>query len=43
MKTWIARRPVHSVLATNKVAELTGIQPRPWQMALEEYVREFIT
>ena len=42
MKSWIARRPVHTVLATSKLENLTGIHPRSWRDAVEEYVREFV-
>jgi dTDP-4-dehydrorhamnose reductase len=41
MKSWIARRPVGSVLATRKYEKLTGAAPRPWQDAVAEYVRDF--
>jgi dTDP-4-dehydrorhamnose reductase len=42
MKNWIARRPVHTVLATQKYEELTGLRPRPWRDAVAEYVRDFV-
>ena len=42
MKSWIARRPVHTVLGTSKYEKLTGKIPRPWQAAVDEYVREFV-
>lgn len=42
MKSWIARRPVRSVLATRKYEQLTGASPRPWQNAVAEYVNEFV-
>ena len=42
MKTWIARRPVHTVLSTEKYQGLSGVSPRPWREAVAEYVREFI-
>jgi dTDP-4-dehydrorhamnose reductase len=42
MKNWVARRPVHSVLATSKVAKLTGLAPRSWEEAVAEYVRTFV-
>lgn len=40
MKSFIARRPVYSVLSTAKFAALTGIRPRPWQEAVAEFVRD---
>jgi dTDP-4-dehydrorhamnose reductase len=42
MKTWIALRPVHSVLDTAKCEKLAGIMPRPWQNAVAEYVRDYV-
>ena len=38
MKAFIARRPVFTVLSTEKLAELTGSHPRSWQEAVEDYV-----
>ena len=40
MKTFVARRPVHTVLATDKYERLTGKAPRDWHDAVAEYVRE---
>jgi dTDP-4-dehydrorhamnose reductase len=34
-----ARRPRYSVLSTASFKSLTGLQPRPWQEALQEYVQ----
>ena len=42
MKQFIARRPVSSVLSTEKFARATGRTPRPWQEAVSDYVRDFI-
>ena len=42
MKSWIAGRPVHTVLSTSKFEKLTGARPRPWRDAVEEYVREYV-
>jgi len=38
MKAFIAKRPVYTVLATEKLTELTGLKPRGWEEAVEEYV-----
>lgn len=35
-----ARRPAYSVLSTERLTALTGIKPRPWPMALREYIFE---
>ncbi len=39
MKNWVARRPVYSVLCTEKFFSLTGTTPRNWRDAVAEYVR----
>ncbi len=36
---FIARRPPYSAMSTEKLQRLTGLTPRPWQAAVEEYVR----
>ena len=41
MKSFIAKRPVYSVLASEKYRALTGVTPRPWRDAVAAYVREF--
>jgi dTDP-4-dehydrorhamnose reductase len=41
MKNFVARRPVHTVLATDKYERLTGKPPRDWHDAVAEYVREY--
>ena len=43
MTSFIARRPIYSVLATEKFQRLTGRAPRAWQDAVEEYVRTYFT
>jgi dTDP-4-dehydrorhamnose reductase len=42
MKNFIARRPVHTVMATSKYERSTGGTPRSWQDAVAEYVRDHI-
>jgi len=39
LKAFIAKRPIYTVLATARFAELTGQPPRSWQQAVAEYVR----
>ena len=41
MKNFVAKRPVYSVLATNRYETLTGQRPRPWQDAVSAFVREY--
>ncbi|MEO5718609.1 MAG: dTDP-4-dehydrorhamnose reductase, partial [Chthoniobacterales bacterium] len=40
MKNFVARRPVYTVLGTEKFARLTGTAPRDWQDAVRDYVRD---
>ena len=39
LAAFVARRPIYTVLGTERFASLTGIVPRPWQEAVAEYVR----
>jgi dTDP-4-dehydrorhamnose reductase len=41
MKSFVARRPVHTVLATEKYAALSGTTPRSWRDAVADYVKSF--
>ena len=40
MKAFVARRPVYTVLGTERYEQLTGKPPRDWHDAVEQYVRE---
>jgi dTDP-4-dehydrorhamnose reductase len=42
MKSFIAKRPVYSVLSSARYKALTGTVPRPWQEAVAAYVREYV-
>jgi len=42
MKSFIAKRPVYSVLSSGKYERLTGQTPRPWREAVAAYVREYV-
>jgi dTDP-4-dehydrorhamnose reductase len=43
MTNFIARRPVYSVLSTEKFAQLTGVKSRSWRDAVAEYVKDYIS
>jgi dTDP-4-dehydrorhamnose reductase len=38
MKMFIAPRPPHTVMSSAKLTAVTGAVPRPWQVALDEYL-----
>jgi len=40
MKNFVARRPVYTVLGTEKYERLTGAAPRDWHVAVADYVRD---
>lgn len=40
LKAFIAKRPVYTVMSTARFTELTGLTPRPWQEAVEEYLKD---
>ena len=40
MKAFKALRPAHTILCTKKLTRVTGIVPRPWQIALREYIEK---
>ncbi|MBA2622609.1 MAG: dTDP-4-dehydrorhamnose reductase [Chthoniobacterales bacterium] len=42
MKSFIARRPIYTVLATEKYERLTGQVPRDWREAVADYVQTHI-
>lgn len=41
MKSFIAARPVHTVMDLTKISGAAGVTPRPWREALEEYLRTY--
>lgn len=42
MKNFIAKRPVYSVLSSEKYLRSTGQTPRPWRDAVADYVRDHV-
>jgi len=41
MSSWLARRPVYSVLSTAKYTKLTDTPPRAWREAVADYITRF--
>ncbi len=39
LKAFVAKRPVYTVLSTEKLTRLTGARPRSWQDAVQAYVK----
>jgi len=39
MKAFVARRPPYTPLSTAKLTRLTGLTPRTWEEAVEDYIR----
>jgi len=37
---FVAPRPLHTAMSVDRYAELTGSRPRPWQVALRQYLDE---
>ena len=42
MKSFIAQRPVYSVLSSDKYFDLTGQRPRDWREAVAAYVHDYV-
>ncbi len=42
MQNFVAKRPRYTVLSSAKFERLTGSKPRPWQTAVEDYVRRYL-
>jgi dTDP-4-dehydrorhamnose reductase len=42
LKAFIANRPPYTVMSTAKLTALGGAAPRPWQEAVEAYIREHL-
>jgi dTDP-4-dehydrorhamnose reductase len=42
MKSFVAKRPVYSVLSSEKFTALTGITTRHWRDTVADYVRDYI-
>ncbi|MEO7932877.1 MAG: dTDP-4-dehydrorhamnose reductase [Chthoniobacterales bacterium] len=41
LTAFVAKRPRHTLLSTDRYTRETGRMPRPWQDAVAEYVRDF--
>ncbi|HYR58171.1 MAG TPA: dTDP-4-dehydrorhamnose reductase [Chthoniobacteraceae bacterium] len=41
LKAFVAKRPRFTTMSTARLTSLTGLAPRPWQQAVEEYVRGY--
>ena len=41
LKAFVARRPIYTAMSPAKLQRLTGLTVRPWQAAVEEYVRSY--
>jgi dTDP-4-dehydrorhamnose reductase len=41
MTSWVARRPVYSVLSSAKYTKLSGRSPRTWREAVADYIKRF--
>ena len=39
LKAFIARRPVYTSMSTARLARTTGLTPRSWQDAVDDYIR----
>ena len=42
MKNFVAKRPVYSVLSSDKYFDLTGQRPRHWRDAVAAYVHDYV-
>ena len=42
MKNFVARRPLFTVLSTEKFSRLTGTEPRSWREAVADYVNNYV-
>ena len=40
MKNFVARRPVYTVLGSEKYERLTGVAPRDWHLAVSDFVSD---
>jgi dTDP-4-dehydrorhamnose reductase len=43
MKSFVARRPVYTVLSTAKFTARTGVQPRHWRDAVADYISAHVS